>query len=877
MATLDPKIGQLPTPIARVLARRSSASSTTGGDYFLIMSYVAEISIKLLTLGLASAVRRVAPELCKAMEYDLLRADGLGNWVSQISRAVNRSVSSLFPSSFSPLVSWLVERKNQTAMTAWADIVKEDYSTVLTAMGLSARDHTMSVDGRGLLTALVFLRNKTKAHGAVGPNFFSSANAAYTRLVHVLLCTAPSFAWDYAYVWKRESNKRDVFSLKGMMIEHKTQPSMEYPRELTSGGICVRPPEETRWFYLGPLARCDRECAKFEFANGSFSPGSHTAEFIDYCLGQPSTQAVTGFESPPEALSKSETEGPSQLDVHGNVYANLPKLPESFVERPQEQKDLRKQLTNSNHAVVTLHGRGGIGKTSLALKVIHELAAEDEPNFEHILWFSSRDIDLRTTGPVHVKQHVRDLKSIADRCGELLYRKMGVEELKEFLLGEARESSKGNLFVFDNFETLSDPIEVYHFLDANVRLPNRILITSRERQFKADWPIEVVGMEWEAALELMTTTGNRWGIAGLLSKDVLEDIYSFCDGHPYAMLVMIGEVAKDRKFTNPRVVFSKREDILQAVFERSFEKLSHGGRTVYLSCCSWNTGIPEVSLIAVLGQREIDVEQAVQECQKVSLIQESALADGTVVVEVPQLSRVFGKRKLIGDPDRLVIQEDVKKLQSFGVISTPSETTAESLVEKFSAGIAQLDSLSPAEQVKQAEAILNGLARLVPRAWLELARLRARVGGDRESTYYAFRRYVEVASQPALGWLEWAGYAATVGDTNQVLLCHLGAADAEPTRVETLREAAYVVCQFVSDNLGSLPVAKRGVYLATIRDLMERVSSRLDATALSRLAWLYLLEANPVDARRHAEAGLREDPENTHCKKLINRLDSRGS
>jgi len=92
----------------------------------------------------------------------------------------------------------------------------------------------------------------------------------------------------------------------------------------------------------------------------------------------------------------------------------------------------------------------------------------------------------------------------------------------------------------------------------------------------------------------------------------------------------------------------------------------------------------------------------------------------------------------------------------------------------------------------------------------------------------------------------------------------------QPTNLDLVNEAANRLNIFV----GKLPVERRQYYLASVRDRMERIASRLDATGRSRLAWLYLHEENKVKAREHVEAGLRMDGENPYCMKMWQRLQT---
>ena len=132
---------------------------------------------------------------------------------------------------------------------------------------------------------------------------------------------------------------------------------------------------------------------------------------------------------------------------------------------------------------MSLSGPGGIGKTSVALKVLTELAANSDPRFEAIIWFSARDIDLLPQGPRTVRPHAISLQDFA-----LQYSKLVGHESAENAVDELSSAMSGvdplfqsTLFVFDNFETVAQPGEIFAWLDLNVRAPNKILITTRVR------------------------------------------------------------------------------------------------------------------------------------------------------------------------------------------------------------------------------------------------------------------------------------------------------------------------------------------------------------------------------------------------------------
>ena len=57
---------------------------------------------------------------------------------------------------------------------------------------------------------------------------------------------------------------------------------------------------------------------------------------------------------------------------------------------------------------------------------------------------------------------------------------------------------------------------------------------------------------------------------------------------------------------------------------------------------------------------------------------------------------------------------------------------------------------------------------------------------------------------------------------------------------------------------------------------MEKVADVLDATALSRLAWLFLLEDNRTKGLDYAQRGLQREPNNEHCLRIVKRLSEKG-
>jgi hypothetical protein len=83
---------------------------------------------------------------------------------------------------------------------------------------------------------------------------------------------------------------------------------------------------------------------------------------------------------------------------------------------------------------------------------------------------------------------------------------------------------KPSLFIFDNFETLKEPVETYKWINTNVRLPNKVLITTRFRDFKGDYPIEISGMSEQESEELITTYSKKIGADKFINDVNIDEI-----------------------------------------------------------------------------------------------------------------------------------------------------------------------------------------------------------------------------------------------------------------------------------------------------------------------------------------------------------------
>ena len=477
----------------------------------------------------------------------------------------------------------------------------------------------------------------------------------------------------------------------------------------------------------------------FFYPNGHFK--AKKMEWLSYISGSRRERDATPYLPPASQLPPSHTGGDDSMRVVGRCFANLPPSPKDYIPRAELEAELEKVLENDRHPVVTLVGRGGIGKTSLALQVLHHLAGSDKDRFFGMLWLSARDIDLLPAGAKLVKPSVLSVKDIIREIVALM-QPTGASDSqfdKEKYVAELLRSQQDALLVvFDNFETVQQPLDVFAWLDQNIRSPNKILITTRHRDFRGDYAVEVGGMTEKQCNDLVRSTASSIGMQGMLTMDFVRDVYKESEGHPYVVKILVGEAAEAGRFRKIERIVAGKEEILDALFERTYTRLSPAARRVFLTLSGWRSVVPALALEAALLKRteedRIDIGASLEELRRVSFVDEyTAEADTISFYSVPLVAAVFGKRKLAVSPDRAAIEEDIRYLHRFGAIRPPE--VQQGIRPRISAFFASLsDDLEKGElDLNKESPTLELIARHYPPAWLLVSQLWTESGKDHAS------------------------------------------------------------------------------------------------------------------------------------------------
>jgi hypothetical protein len=434
------------------------------------------------------------------------------------------------------------------------------------------------------------------------------------------------------------------------------------------------------------------------------------------------------------------------------------------------------------------------------------------------------------------------------------------------------------LFVFDNFETVRSPIELQRWLDTHVRSPNKILITTRSRDFKGDYWVEVSGMTEEQFAELAQTSAREIGVTHLLDDSYIDELYDESGGHPYIAKVLLGELARAGKQQKVARIMASQDRILDALFERTFTQLAPAAQRVFLTLSSWRSFVPMIALEAAITRPEnerIDVDDAVDELRRGSLLDTATTESGDLYLSIPLSAALFGKRKLATSPWQSAVEADAEVLRLFGAVQTSgTRHGVEVQVERLFGNVAQRLQKQPNE-LERYRPVLEYVASDQPVGWVLLAQM---IEENRFTDAWAdeaadaYSKYLEVVQTDGQIWRALASICEHKGDYLRAAHALVRRARLPDSPYADVSYAANKVNAYLYEGVLGLDTDERRILITSLTDTMTKRKDEADATDLSRLAWLLMNIGRQQEAGEIVHEGLALEPSNLHCQKLAERL-----
>lgn len=858
--------------IEQVLQRADQAKSDSDFTYFFSLLLAAETLAKTIVLGVVAAIADDKERNRYRLEHQLVRSDGLGEWGKVIEDALIGPASQF-------LLAEAREEQTELTRLCKAGDWQYDATTALKAalqhLGIDAEDVPVKTDLKRWFRLFATLRNKTRAHGATQPEKATRAAELIARSIELIYKNFRLFRRPWAHLYRNLNGKYRVSPISEDVSDFaflKRIQDLQFPN-----GIYL--------FIAGPrrigLMHADAELHDFFFANGGLN--ARKFEFLSYYSDDKIDGDGSAFMTPPGVLPPSETEGHGELIPEGNCFSNVPELVFDYVSRPALESDLFKLLLDDKRAIVTLVGRGGIGKTSLALKVIKGLYAE--VRYEGIVWLSARDVDLQFTGPKPVRPAVLSPEDMGKVYAGLVLQPEKINakgfNARAYFEQQLQKCDLGPcLFVFDNFETTQNPIEMFNWIDSFIRLPNKALITTRLREFKGDYPLEVGGMNEQEARLLIAQTASALGVSDLLDGKYVIELVAQSEGHPYVIKVLLGEVAKAGRTGSISRLVAGTDDILTALFERTYAALSPCSQRAFLTLSAWNSPVPRPALEAVLfrsTEERYEVEKGIESLLQYSMAEiYVAPADNQEFISLPLVATVFGKKKLNISPSRAAIQADVEILQMLGPsrrddlhlgLAKRLESFIRNISRRIEAG-ATYESFAP---------VLEAICRAYNPGWLLLARwhMEERTPQGYELAKDELRRFLEnapPATEAAEAWRLLGHASYQTGDELDEVHAFIERAQVSDVPFHDLSNTANKLNVFLRDHGLEIDREQKRDLATRILSVLHARRTEAEADDLSRMAWLAIHCGQESKARDYVQTGLEMEAGNYHLVRLAQRF-----
>lgn len=297
------------------------------------------------------------------------------------------------------------------------------------------------------------------------------------------------------------------------------------------------------------------------------------------------------------ALAKSPRSWPTVADVLRRIQANpsyvldldivfrdvepeanrhnlpLPDFDETgLVGRAAVEKKLQGMLKGP-YPVISVVGDGGVGKTSLALKVAYGILDDPSRPFDAVVWTSAKAAQLTNREVVRIEGAIKDSLGLLDSAIRQLAGEISVEDPLEEVIEYM--SMFRVLLILDNLETVLDA-RLKEFL---ARLPrdSKVLITSRIGLGSLELPLKLDSLETRDAVVLLRAVARSRGIASLAKADqvILERLVNRMHNHPlylkwFVSVTQAGMRAED--------VFADSGDFLDFCMSNVYEFLGEDAK-----------------------------------------------------------------------------------------------------------------------------------------------------------------------------------------------------------------------------------------------------------------------------------------------------------
>jgi LuxR family glucitol operon transcriptional activator len=334
--------------------------------------------------------------------------------------------------------------------------------------------------------------------------------------------------------------------------------------------------------------------------------------------------------NPNEVIITTPAEFVEDFLEKNGVINNLP-IPDyeyegGFVGREEDRRKIIQYLKSDRTPVITLTGSGGVGKTSLALKVIQDITEQPENNiFDAIVWLSAKENKLSPLGIEDIEPTLKNYEELLDIViGLFEFQeeiKEGTIEEKESLCEKIFELTNKALVVVDNLETITDDRIINFILDAPLNI--KFLITSRKGIGQVERRHEIKELKLKEAIYLFRQLCKDKQLLSLssLPDQVIKKYVERVSNYPLAIKWVIGQVARGKDINKIiEAIHTTESDISRFCYDQIFTMLSDNCKKVLFALSLIEESPTPNMLQYTVELNEVEFEDSVEELILMSLV-----------------------------------------------------------------------------------------------------------------------------------------------------------------------------------------------------------------------------------------------------------------
>ncbi|MFC5435422.1 tetratricopeptide repeat protein [Rhodanobacter umsongensis] len=289
------------------------------------------------------------------------------------------------------------------------------------------------------------------------------------------------------------------------------------------------------------------------------------------------------------------------------------------------------------YPVVTLVGEGGLGKTSLALKVAYEILEKKPDEYDALIFVSAKTSQLTDSEIIRIRGSVNSSIGLFEVAAGALGGNAGnpLEDLISVL------SQFRVLLIIDNLETVID--KNMNELLSRIPQGSKILITTRIRLGAYEFPVQLDPMSDAEAIQLLRVTAKIRSCSRLVqaSNKVIGGFCTRMRNNPLHIKWFVSAVQAGKR---PEEVLADEKLFLQFCLSNVFSQVGENSRRLVrtLLALGGSYTVAELAFLTELDQSTL--LSAIQELTRTNMFFATSAPTGAsyeTKYELSQLARAY--------------------------------------------------------------------------------------------------------------------------------------------------------------------------------------------------------------------------------------------